>query len=140
MADVHDKLTRSYNMSRILAKNTTPEFIVRKALWRNNFRYRLHVKHLPGRPDIVLARYKSVIRVHGCFWHGHSGCKYYTIPTTRSSWWQSKINRTKELDVINAAKLLERGWNVIDIWECDLKSGKIDRTIDSLVKQLKSIK
>jgi DNA mismatch endonuclease (patch repair protein) len=79
MADVHDKATRSYNMSRIKGKNTKPEMLVRKFLFAHGFRYRLHVSNLPGKPDIVLPKYKTVIFVHGCFWHGHEGCKYFVI-------------------------------------------------------------
>src|SRR5688572_14620702 len=84
MADVHSKEVRSYNMSRIKGKNTKPEMLVRKFLHANGFRYRLHAKKLPGKPDILLPKYKTVIFVHGCFWHGHEGCKYYVIPKTRT--------------------------------------------------------
>jgi DNA mismatch endonuclease, patch repair protein len=84
MADVHDKETRSYNMSRIKGKDTKPEMLVRKFLHAKGFRYRLHVKNLPGKPDIVLPKYKTVIFVHGCFWHKHEGCKYFVVPKTRT--------------------------------------------------------
>jgi DNA mismatch endonuclease (patch repair protein) len=84
MADVHNKETRSYNMSRIKGKNTKPEMLVRKFLHANGFRYRLHVKNLPGKPDIVLPKYKTVIFIHGCFWHGHENCKYFVVPKTRT--------------------------------------------------------
>jgi DNA mismatch endonuclease (patch repair protein) len=139
MADVHDKLTRSFNMSSILGKNTKPELIVRKVLWQNNFRYRLHVKKLPGKPDIVLTRYNVIILIHGCFWHGHSGCKYFKIPATRKAWWSSKITHTKKLDQINKTKLIEQGWKVIEIWECELKPQTMGLTIDSLIRQLKTL-
>jgi DNA mismatch endonuclease (patch repair protein) len=86
MADVHDKATRSYNMSRIRAKNTKPELLVRKFLHAQGFRFRLHDKKLPGKPDIVLPKHKTVIFIHGCFWHGHKGCKYYVVPKTRTDW------------------------------------------------------
>ena len=138
MADVHDKLTRSFNMSRILSKNTKPELVVRQELWKNGFRYRLHVKTLPGKPDIVLSRYNAIIFIHGCFWHGHPNCRYFKIPETRKSWWTSKINQTKNLDIINKAKLAEQGWRVIEIWECELRPNKIDSTIHSLIKRLKA--
>src|SRR5665647_1060941 len=96
MADVHDKQTRSYNMSQIKGKNTKPEMLVRKFLFSKGFRYRLHVKNLPGKPDILLPKYKTIIFVNGCFWHGHENCMYYVIPKTRTEWWLDKINRTKQ--------------------------------------------
>jgi len=92
MADVHSKETRSYNMSRIKGKNTKPEMLVRKFLHAHGYRYRLHDKKLPGKPDIVLPKYKTVIFVHGCFWHGHNNCKYFVVPKTRTEWWLNKIN------------------------------------------------
>jgi DNA mismatch endonuclease, patch repair protein len=107
MADVHDKATRSYNMSRIKGKDTKPEMLVRKFLHAQGFRYRLHVKDLPGKPDIVLPKYKTVIFVHGCFWHGHEHCKYYVIPKTRTEWWVNKINANIANDV-KAIKALKK--------------------------------
>lgn len=98
MADVHSKKTRSYNMSQIKGKNTKPEILVRKHLHSKGFRYRLHDKSLPGKPDIVLKKYKTVIFVNGCFWHGHEGCKYFILPKTRTEWWKDKIFKTKERD------------------------------------------
>ena len=92
MADVHTKAIRSYNMSRIKGKDTKPEMLVRRFLHANAFRYKLHDKSLPGKPDIVLPKYKTVIFVHGCFWHGHSNCKYFVVPKTRTDWWLNKIN------------------------------------------------
>ncbi|MEJ7693636.1 DNA mismatch endonuclease Vsr [Daejeonella sp.] len=91
MAEVHSKETRSYNMSRIRSKDTKPEMLVRKFLHKNGFRFLLHVKDMPGKPDIVRPKYKTVIFVHGCFWHGHDGCKYYVVPKTRTEWWVRKI-------------------------------------------------
>lgn len=124
MADVHDKATRSYNMSRIRSKDTKPEMLVRKYLFAHGFRYRLHDKKLPGKPDIVLPKYKTVIFVHGCFWHGHEGCKYYSIPKTRSEWWKEKINKNIANDEKVIRALRDRGWRVIVIWDCELKSQK----------------
>lgn len=92
MADVHDRKTRSYNMSRIKGKDTKPELLVRKFLFANGFRYRLHDKKLPGKPDIVLPKYKTVLLVHGFFWHGHKNCKYFVMPQTRTEWWVNKID------------------------------------------------
>src|SRR6187402_1543314 len=129
MADVHDKKTRSYNMSQIKGKNTKPEMLVRKFLHKNGFRYRLHVKDLPGKPDIVLPKFKTVIFVHGCFWHGHEGCRYYVIPKTRSEWWLNKLTTNKHKDAVAAGKLQADGWKVITIWECELKKQTIDQTL-----------
>lgn len=98
MADVHNKATRSYNMSRIRGRDTKPEMLVRKYLHASGIRYRLHNKKLPGKPDIVLPKYKTVIFVNGCFWHGHENCKYFVIPKTRTDWWINKINQTKDRD------------------------------------------
>ena len=93
MADVHSKATRSFNMSKIKGKDTKPEMLVRKFLHANGFRYRLHVKDLPGKPDIVLPKYKTVILIHGCFWHIHNDCKYFVVPKTKTGWWMEKLNR-----------------------------------------------
>src|SRR3990172_2774500 len=101
MADVHNKKTRSYNMSQIKGKDTKPEILVRKFLFANGFRFRLHDKKLSGKPDIVLPKYKSVIFVHGCFWHGHENCKYFVVPKTRTKWWLKKIKGNKKKDLKN---------------------------------------
>jgi DNA mismatch endonuclease (patch repair protein) len=137
MADVHDKKTRSYNMSRIRNKDTKPELIVRKFLFSKGFRYRLHVKDLPGTPDIVLPKFKTVIFVHGCFWHGHEGCKYFVIPKTRTEWWLDKINGNKTNDIKSIKLLKKSGWKVIQIFECKLKSSNLTATLSSLIKKLK---
>lgn len=121
MADVHSKEVRSYNMSKIKGKDTKPELLVRKFLHENGFRYRLHVKDLPGKPDIVLPKYKTVIFVHGCFWHGHENCKYYVVPKTRTEWWQDKINGNITKDKFVEDKLLLAGWKILKLWECELK-------------------
>src|SRR4051812_18176288 len=107
MADVHSQEVRSYNMSRIRSVNTRPEMIVRKALHSVGFRYRLYDKCLPGRPDIVLKKYKTAVFINGCFWHGHKNCKYFKIPETRKAWWDAKITRTKERDVTNHKGLIK---------------------------------
>lgn len=126
MADVHSKETRSYNMSRIRSKDTKPEMLVRKFLHKHGFRYRLHVKDLPGKPDIVLPKYKTVIFVHGCFWHGHEGCKYYVVPKTRTEWWVEKIGRNIEKDKAAVKLLLATHWRIIHVWECELKNNFAD--------------
>ena len=123
-------------MSQIRSKNTKPELEVRKYLFANGFRYRLHSKDLPGKPDIVLPKYKTVIFVHGCFWHGHEGCKYFVVPKTKTEWWLNKIARNKQLDR-EYTKILRSGqWDVITIFECELKKGSIDSTLNTLVKRL----
>lgn len=132
MTDVHDSRTRSYNMSRIKGKDTKPEMLVRKFLFADGFRYRLHDKKLPGKPDIVLPKYKTVIFVNGCFWHGHEGCKYYVIPKTRTDWWVNKINHNKANDLKTKQSLKKKGWKVVVIWECELKSSKIQKTLKKL--------
>jgi DNA mismatch endonuclease, patch repair protein len=136
MADVHDKETRSYNMSQIKSKNTKPEMLVRKFLHSNGFRYRLHVKKMPGKPDIVLPKYKTVIFVHGCFWHGHAYCKYYVIPKTKTEWWLNKINGNIGNDLKAIKSLKKEGWKIITLWECDLKLLKAQKTLNSLLKKL----
>lgn len=140
MADVHSKEVRSYNMSRIKGKNTKPEMLVRKFLHAKGFRYNLHGKYkgkkLPGKPDLVLPKYKTVIFVHGCFWHGHEGCSYFKIPKTRTEFWVEKIGSNVQRDQKNIDTLEIDIWKVIIIWECELKSNKIDHTLGSLEKQL----
>jgi len=136
MADVHKPEVRSYNMSQIQAKDTKPEMMVRKFLHSNGFRYRLHVKDLPGKPDLVLPKYNSVIFVHGCFWHAHEDCKYFKIPKTRAEWWKKKLYGNKERDEQNIEKLEEEGWNVIVVWECELKPDKRENTLTDLIQEL----
>lgn len=117
-----DRLTkarRSWNMSRIRGKNTTPELIVRKLLHRMGYRFRLHGKNLPGRPDIVLKKYKTVIFVHGCFWHRHKGCKNCTTPTNRREWWLKKLNGNVARDQLHQKALKKLGWRSLVLWECD---------------------
>lgn len=135
--DVHDKETRSYNMSCIKGKNTKPEETVRKALFSKGFRYRKNDKRLPGTPDIVLPKYKTVIFVNGCFWHVHKNCRYFVVPKTNTEFWINKIKANAERDNHKAAQLEELGWRVITIWECELKKENIDKTIEKLVKQIK---
>lgn len=138
MADVHDKATRSYNMSRIKGKDTKPEILVRKFLHANGYRYRLHTKDLPGKPDIVLPKYCTVIFINGCFWHGHEGCKYFSIPKTKTEWWLNKINTNTANDKKAIEVLKKDGWKVITIWGCELKTNKSERTLHKLLKQLSS--
>lgn len=111
MADVHDREIRSYNMSRIKGKNTKPEILVRKSLFSKGFRYRINVKQLPGKPDIVLSKYKTVIFVNGCFWHGHKGCKYFVLPKTNAEWWLKKIKDTQKRNKKAEIELNVMGWD-----------------------------
>lgn len=138
MADVHSQKIRSYNMSRIKGKDTKPELIVRKFLFSKGFRYRLHTKKLPGKPDIVLPKYNTVIFIHGCFWHGHEGCRYFVVPKTRTEWWLNKIHNNTTNDSVSAASLREAGWKVLTIWECDLRKNTANVTLDKLLLELHS--
>lgn len=121
-----DKLTkekRSWNMSRVRSKNTKPELIVRSHLHKMGYRFRLHVKQLPGNPDVVLPKYRAVIFVHGCFWHGHGYCKGGEIPKTRSLFWRDKICVNVSRDTMAYTQLSLCGWRIAIIWECALKNG-----------------
>ena len=123
MTDVVDKATRSRMMAGIRGKNTKPEMIVRKALHARGFRFRLNVKDLPGKPDIVLPKYKTAIFVHGCFWHWHN-CKFFKLPQTRTDFWEKKLSENKKRDALNIKKLRDLNWKVIVIHECELKTNR----------------
>lgn len=138
MADVHTKEIRSYNMSRIKGKDTKPEILVRKFLFSQGFRYRLHDKKFPGKPDLVFPKYKKLVFIHGCYWHGHEGCKYFVPPKTRTEWWMNKINENKKRDERNIAELKKIMWQPIIIWECELKPDKREKTLEKLVRKLKN--
>jgi DNA mismatch endonuclease (patch repair protein) len=137
MGDVHDKMTRSYNMSQIKGKDTKPEIIVRKFLFSKGLRYRLNQKELPGKPDIVLKKYQTVIFINGCFWHSHENCKYFVIPKSNSDFWINKLHKNKANDNKNKIALEELGWKVTIIWECELKKNKIEETLNSLLSFFK---
>jgi DNA mismatch endonuclease (patch repair protein) len=137
MADVHDKKTRSYNMSQIKATNTKPELLVRKFLHAHGYRYKLHDKTLPGKPDIVLPKYKTIIFINGCFWHGHAGCKYFVVPKTRTTWWLHKIKTNKANDAKAVKALKKEGWHVITVWECGLKGNNLEKTLAQIKIHLK---
>jgi len=123
-------------MSRIRSTNTKPEMLVRKFLHAQGFRYKLHDKTLPGKPDLVLPKYKTAIFIHGCFWHGHKGCKYYVVPKTRTEWWLQKINGNIVNDVKAVKALKKDGWNVITVWECELKPDSLPQTLNKLLTRL----
>ena len=134
--DVHSKEVRSYNMSCIKGKNTKPEKIVRKYLFSKGFRYRKNDKRYPGTPDIVLPKYKTVIFVNGCFWHGHQGCRYFVVPKSNTEFWVNKIEKNKQRDNKKIEELRSLGWKVIVIWECQLKKDVINETMADLVKEI----
>lgn len=136
MTDVHSKAVRSYNMSRIRSKDTKPELLVRKFLFLKGFRYRLHPKDLPGKPDIVLPKYRTVIFVNGCFWHGHENCKDFVVPKTKTDWWLNKIMGNKRKDLENTQRLIEAGWKTMTIFECELKSDKLRESLNKLLDEL----
>jgi DNA mismatch endonuclease (patch repair protein) len=124
MVDVVDSATRSRMMAGIQGKNTKPELLVRKYLHARGLRYRLHAKELPGKPDLVLPKFKAVVFVHGCFWHQHSGCKYATTPSSRPGYWANKLSENVARDAYQIAALRDLGWRVFVVWECELRNAK----------------
>lgn len=137
-----DRMTkeqRSRCMSRIKGKNTKPEILVRKYLFGKGYRFRINSPLLPGRPDIVLRKYRTVIFVNGCFWHGHDGCRYFVLPKSNTDFWQSKIARNKERDRQELDRLAKLGWNCIVVWECLLKPSVREHTLQSINDSLKLI-
>lgn len=137
-----DKLTKEQRhrcMSAIRGKNTKPEIVVRKFLFGRGFRYRLNHPRLPGHPDIVLRKYRTVIFVNGCFWHGHDNCKYYRLPKTNVDFWRKKVERNKMRDVEEQRQLATMGWHCITIWECQLKPKVRAQTLESLAFTLNHI-
>ncbi len=137
MSDIFSSQKRSDIMSKISGKNTNPEILVRKFLFSKGFRYRINVKTLPGKPDIVLPKYKTVIFINGCFWHGHN-CKKGKLPSSNIDFWKGKISNNKSRDDKNSDLLVKLGWKVIIIWQCEVS--KIDNRIKILNKLLKDIK
>lgn len=135
--DVHSKAVRSYNMSCIHGKDTKPEEIVRKYLFSKGFRYRKNDKKFPGSPDVVLPKYRTVIFVNGCFWHGHN-CKKGKLPSSNTDFWKEKISNNKSRDAKNSDLLVKLGWKVIIIWQCEIS--KIDNRTKILNKLLEDIK
>jgi DNA mismatch endonuclease (patch repair protein) len=128
---------RSRHMSKIRGKDTKPEMVVRRFLHLNGFRYRLHDKSLPGRPDIKLPKYNAVIFIHGCFWHGHSDCRIYQMPKSRVAFWSKKITTNAERDKKGVATLREMGWKVFILWECELKPTKREAVLNTLIARIK---
>ena len=130
---------RHANMAAIHGKDTKPEMVVRRWLWGHGFRYRLNHPRLPGKPDIVMRKYRTCIFVNGCFWHGHEGCRYYTIPKTNTDFWVGKVRRNRERDLKVQHELAAMGWHSITIWECELKPVKREGTLKSLAYTLNKI-
>ena len=120
MTDLVSEEQRSYIMSRVASKNTKPELLVRSYLHRRGFRFRIHGKELPGRPDLVFLKYRSVVFVHGCFWHRHKGCTRSTMPATRVEFWREKFERNVARDLTDQADLRKLGWRVLVLWECEI--------------------
>ncbi len=135
MTDSLSKEKRSWNMSRIRGTDTSIEVKVRKYLFKKGFRYRKNVKNLPGKPDIVLPKYKTVIFIHGCFWHRHPNCKYAYIPKTHTDYWMNKFARNVDNDQRHESQLKTLGWNVIILWECDINK-RFDATMNLLCKSI----
>lgn len=138
MADNHTPEVRSYNMSRIRSTDTKPEIYVRKCLFAAGFRYRKNDSRYPGKPDIVLPKYKTVIFVHGCFWHMHEGHDCFNMPKSRLEYWKPKLEGNRQRDIKNQEALRQMGWNVIVIWECMLKKAVREDTISTLIQRIKS--
>ena len=139
MASSFSSLQRSANMAAIHSKDTKLEMVVRRYLWGHGFRYRLNHPRLLGRPDIVMRKYRTCIFVNGCFWHGHEGYRYYTIPKTNTDFWVSKVKRNRERDLKVQHDLAAMGWHSITIWECELKPKVQEKTLESLAYTLNRI-
>lgn len=138
MTDVLSKEQRKRCMSHIRSKDTKPEVMVRHFLFSRGFRYRLYRKDLPGKPDIALTKYKTVIFINGCFWHGHKDCKYATLPSENHDFWLTKISGNIERDKLNYEKLNKLGWKVIEIWQCELKPKFRENTLNNLLLKLRN--
>nr|MBQ4454532.1 DNA mismatch endonuclease Vsr [Clostridia bacterium] len=138
MADNHSKEERRRNMAHIRSNNTKPEVAVRKYLFSKGFRYRINVRSLPGCPDIVLPKYKTVVFVNGCFWHKHN-CSRFVWPSSNREYWEPKILRNVERDGKNQKQLAELGWHVIVIWECQLKKKELVSTMDAVISEIRAM-
>ena len=123
-------------MAAIHSASTKPELKLRQALWRLGFRYRVNDKKLPGKPDIVLPKYRTAIFIHGCFWHGHKDCKFYTVPKTNTEFWTAKVARNQERDQEVWRQLEAKGWSVIIVWECQLKKANLDVTVARVAEEI----
>ncbi len=138
MADNHSPQARSYNMSRIRSKNTKPEELVLKFLFSKGFRYRKNDKRYPGKPDAIFPKYKTALFINGCFWHSHEGCCGFVMPKSHLDYWKPKLNRNKQRDIYSEAALKAEGWQVIVVWECELKKSLAEQTLENLINQIKT--
>lgn len=136
--DIHSKETRSYNMSHIRNKDTKPETKVRKYLFSKGLRYRKNDPHYPGHPDIVLPKYNTIIFINGCFWHMHVNCRDFSMPQTNTDFWKKKLERNKQRDEEVISELKNLGWNVIIVWQCEIKGNLFESRMEVLIKQIKS--
>ena len=136
MPDVLTPTQRHRCMSHIRSKATKPEMAVRRWLWAHGYRYRLNVKSVPGKPDIVMRRYRTAIFVNGCFWHGHEGCSKFVMPKSNTDFWQAKIERNRTRDTRNYEELMQAGWQVVVIWECNLVKDKLETTMQQVAVAL----
>ena len=138
MADVHSKEKRSYNMSQIRSKDTKPEVLVRKYLFSCGLRYRKNDKRYPGRPDIVLPKYRTIVFINSCFWHKHVGCKYFVLPKSNIEFWDNKLENNRLRDNHNINQLCSSGWNVIIVWECELKKATRNERLTRLYNEIRA--
>ena len=138
MSDTMTPAQRHATMAAIHSTDTKPEVRLRHALWQRGFRYRVNDRRLPGSPDIVLPRYRTVVFVHGCFWHGHNGCSKYTVPKTRTEFWTAKVARNRERDQEVWRALEAKGWTVVIVWECELEKARLAETVDRTEAEIRA--
>ncbi len=136
MSDTLTHIQRHYCMSQVRSSNTKPEIELRHALWLRGFRYRINDPRLPGKPDVLLPKYRTALFVHGCFWHGHLGCKRYTVPKTNLDYWEAKVARNKQRDEEVWRQLEAKGWSVVIVWECEIDKKEFNKTMDRVVSEI----
>ncbi len=136
--DIFSKSERSEIMSKVLAKNNKLEISVRKYLFSKGFRYRKNVEEMPGKPDIVLPKYKTIILIHGCFWHGHENCDAATLPTSNIEYWTNKVKSNVKRDLRNKQMLINSGWKIIIVWECEVKSKNKEQRFSRLLQEIQN--
>jgi DNA mismatch endonuclease (patch repair protein) len=129
-------MSRSEMMAGIRGKDTQPEMLIRRGLHARGLRYRLHLAGMPGRPDIVLPRFRAVIFIHGCFWHAHEGCRYFRLPKTRTEFWTAKLDGNRQRDSLKTDLLKRAGWRVLTVWECATRSFPVDCLVNTIVSWL----